>query len=42
VAFAVATGHLNHATLRGEFETKKYVRSLSQERKWGLCLRHFR
>jgi hypothetical protein len=22
VAFAVATGHLNQATLRGEFETK--------------------
>jgi hypothetical protein len=32
VAFAVTTGHLSHATLIGEFETKEYVRSLPKKR----------
>jgi len=38
VAFAVATGHLNFATLRGEFEKKGYVRSLPKKRLWGGCV----
>ena len=38
VAFAVSTGHLNHANLRGESETKGYVRSLPKKRMWGVCV----
>jgi len=42
VAFAVATGRLNQATLRGEFGTKGYVRSLPTKRMWGGCACHIR
>jgi hypothetical protein len=39
MAFAVSTGHLNHPNLRGEFETKGYVKSLSKKRMWGGRMR---
>ena len=33
--YAVTTGHLNHAILSGEFETKWYVESLPKKGMWN-------